>query len=215
MCLLSILSNVGFTIFAPAQSYAFYQINSEALNIPNIGGTQADMKLLVGKEFLNSSRIAIGLHSLYQSARDPSYYIRYGPMLQIRSKLFFDNFFIHYEHHEFVVKTSYTEATNTSSSRFNSENRYGFIYSRYDGLSENIIVDSYLETFLIPQVSDTNWLSVVRSTLLYKAFAVNPLIEVYLRDSPQNFGGALYLSASYCIASRTARPTARAKCRFF
>ena len=147
------------------------------------------MKLLAGKEFLNSSRIAIGLHSLYQSARDPSYYIRYGPMLQIRSKLFFDNFFIHYEHHEFVVKTSYTEGTNTSSSRFNSENRYGFVYSRYDGLTENIVVDSYLETFLIPQVSDTNWLSVVRSTLLYKAFAVNPLIEVYLKDSPQNFGG--------------------------
>ena len=161
---LGLLSIICITIIAPVQSNAFYQVNSEALNIPNIGGTQADMKLLAGKDFLSTSRIALGFHSLYQSAYDPSYYIRYGPMLQLRSKLFFNNFYIYYEHHEYILKTSYSEATNTSSNRFNSENRYGFVYSRYDSMNEKIVLDSYFETFLIPQVSDSAWLSVARST---------------------------------------------------
>ena len=56
-------------------------------------------------------------------------------------------------------------------------------------MNEKIVLDSYFETFLIPQVSDSAWLSVARSTLIYKTLAVNPLIEVYLKDSPQNFGG--------------------------
>lgn len=186
---LCLLSAIYISIFAPAQGNAFYQINSEIINIPTIGGMQADMKLLVGKQFLNASRVALGLHSLYQSASEPTYYIRYGPILQFRTKLFVENLYLYYEHHEFLLKTSFSDATNTTSSRFKSENRYGIVYSRYDEIAENWALDTYGESFLIPLVAASDFLSVVRSTLLYKKTLINPLVEVYLKDSPQNFGG--------------------------
>lgn len=186
---LGLLSAIYISIIAPAQGNAFYQINSEVINIPSIGGIQADLKLLVGKEFLTASRVALGIHSLYQSADDPSYYTRYGPMLQFRKRLFVDNLYLYYEHHEFQLKTSFSEATNSTSNRLNSENRYGIVYSRYDQIVENWVLDTYGESFLIPQVSSSDLLSVVRSTLLYKKTQISPLVEVYLKDSPQNFGG--------------------------
>ncbi len=167
----------------------FYQINSETVNLPKLDGLQSDLKLLLGENFSDTFRGAVGLYSLYQSARDPSYYVRYGPVLQLRTGLFFKNLYFQFEHHEYLIKSSYTETSGTGSNRLRSENRYGIIYSRYDELRNRLILDTYLESFLIPEVSNHDFLTVFRTTLLYKTENLNPFIEVYLKDSPMNFGG--------------------------
>ena len=175
---------------------AFYQINSETVRLPKATGLQADLKLLVGLEnsepsFLSSvfkkNRASLGAYSLYQSDQDPSFFLRYGPVVQLRSEFLLENLYLQYEHHEYQYQSSF------SSQNLNqSENRYGLFYSRYDNLFATYDLDTYGETFFIPEVSTKNLLSVIRLTFLEKKYAsyfINPFAEVYLKDSPQLFGG--------------------------
>lgn len=179
----------------------FYQINSESLNNPAIEVFQTDLKLLAGFEseeshifdLFRQNRVALGGYSLYQSANDPSYFQRAGGVLQIRSQAFFPGFYLQYEHHDYKWKNSISEAAGTTPSNWFSENRYGAFYARYDEPAPKYILDTYAETFLIPEVNKTALLSVVRATLAYQYFEVpfHPLAEIYFKDSPANFGGKI------------------------
>ncbi len=166
------------------------------MRLPKATGLQADLKILAGLEdsnphFLDSifkrNRIAIGAYSLYQSDQDPTYFLRYGPVVQLRTELFINHLYLQYEYHSYQYQSSYSNQYVSLS-----ENRYGLFYSRYDNLWSSYDLDSYTESFYIPNVSRSNLLSVLRLTVLDKNFLIlnlNPFAEIYLKDSPQLFGG--------------------------
>ena len=166
------------------------------MRLPKATGLQADLKILAGFEdssphFLDSifkkNRVSIGAYSFYQSDQDPSYFLRYGPVVQLRSEILIEHLYLQYEHHEYQFQSSYR-----SQNTIQSENRYGLFYSRYDNLFATYDVDSYAESFFIPEVSRNNLLSVLRLTALDKKIFIPfliPFAELYLKDSPQLFGG--------------------------
>lgn len=106
--------------------------------------------------------------------------------MQLRTEILVDNLFLQYEHHEYKFRSS-----SADSNSFNHENRYGLIYSRYDNIFKKLDLDTYGESFFIPEVSTHDLLSVVRTTLLDKEFfnALSPMAEIYIKESPPLFGG--------------------------
>ena len=138
---------------------------------------QADLKLLLGvgsedltssQKFFNRYKASVGTYSFYQSADDPSYYLRNGFLFQFRTNLYLNNFFFQFENHEFQTRTSISESNNTATYNWISENRFGLIFSKFMSVSSELCLDTYFETFLIPEVIKNELLSTLRSDLIYK-----------------------------------------------
>lgn len=183
---LSILSPlwVGVKAYSSENKDYTYEINSEFVTLKNNSDNQYDFKFLLAYKnneisFLKYTRLAIGGNLYGQNTDMFGSSTKQGTIFQIKQNLYKDYFYFKYEYFSDYNQTQF--------------NKYGLIGNSYFKVSERYIFDLYAESFYIPEVSQKELLSTGRISIYDKVLFdlnwLNPLIEVYSKSGPANWGG--------------------------
>ncbi|MBK7960319.1 MAG: hypothetical protein IPK04_03295 [Bdellovibrionales bacterium] len=178
----------GVFVFA-TDGVTKYEISSESVTLKRNDGTQSDLKMLLGYE-VNPwdglySRFSLGGYTQGQYSKEFGTSRKTGPVFQIKQNIYKQVLFFSYEYF------SYTLAEQKKY-----ENKVGFLGGTSFRFSQRVSLDSYMESFMIREVSEKDLLTAARASLLIDSGKteypdqVDGLIEVYHKSGPENWGGS-------------------------
>lgn len=177
----------GVLSVARADDSVKYEINSESVTLKRNDGTQSDLKLLLGYEVNHwdglSSRFSLGGYRQEQSSREFGGASKTGPVFQFKQNLYRELLFFSYENFSY-----------RRDEKNNVENKVGFFGGYNFRFNHQVSLDSYMETFLIREVSEKDLLTAARVSFLIdsgkteRLDQLDGLLEIYHKSGPHNWG---------------------------